>query len=83
LTEHDDVIESLLRGAPRLDLALGPTSARTGPAHSPWASNCKLNLIETLQSCLFLKHSHSHTVPLICNAACHNNNKWTFIFNGC
>jgi len=25
LTEHDDVIKSLLRGAPRLGLALGPT----------------------------------------------------------
>jgi len=24
LTEHDDVIKSLLRGAPRLGLALGP-----------------------------------------------------------
>jgi len=26
LTEHDDVIKSLLRGAPRLGLALGPAS---------------------------------------------------------
>jgi len=31
LTEHDDVIKSLLRGAPRLDLALGPAFARAGP----------------------------------------------------
>jgi len=31
--EHDDVIKSLLRGALRLGLALGPASARAGPAH--------------------------------------------------
>jgi len=31
LTEHDDVIKSLFRGAPRLGLALGPESARAGP----------------------------------------------------
>jgi len=32
LTEHDDVIKSLLRGAPRLGLVLGPAPARAGPA---------------------------------------------------
>jgi len=31
LTVHDGVIKSLLRGAPCLDLALGPASARAGP----------------------------------------------------
>jgi len=31
LTEHDDVITPLLRGAPRLGLALGPAPARAGP----------------------------------------------------
>jgi len=31
LTEHDDVIKSLLKGAPRLGLPLGPASARAGP----------------------------------------------------
>jgi len=31
LTEHDDVIKSLLRGVPRPGLALGPASARAGP----------------------------------------------------
>jgi len=31
LTEHDDVTKSLLRGAPRLGLGLGPASARAGP----------------------------------------------------
>jgi len=31
LTEHDDVIKSLLRGAPPLGLALGPAPARAGP----------------------------------------------------
>ena len=41
--------------------------------------SCELNLIEALQLCLFLKHSH--TVALICNVASHNSNKWTFIFN--
>jgi len=41
--------------------------------------SCELNLIETLQFCLFLKYSH--TVALICNVASHNRNKWTFIFN--
>jgi len=40
LTEHDDVITPLLRGAPRLGLALGPALARAGPyydviAHTP------------------------------------------------
>jgi len=30
LTEHDDVIKSLLRGAPRPGLALGPASAGAG-----------------------------------------------------
>jgi len=33
LTEHDDVIKSLLRGAPRLGLALGLASVRAGPAY--------------------------------------------------
>jgi len=33
LTEHDDVIKSLLKGTPRLGLALGPASARAGPVH--------------------------------------------------
>jgi len=32
LTEHGDVIKSLLRGTPRLGLALDPAPARTGPA---------------------------------------------------
>jgi len=31
LTEHDDVIRQLLRGAPRLCLALGAATARAGP----------------------------------------------------
>jgi len=31
LTEHDDVIKPLLRGAPRLGLALGPAPERAGP----------------------------------------------------
>jgi len=30
LTEHDDVMKALLKGAPRLGLALGP-AARAGP----------------------------------------------------
>jgi len=33
LTEHDDVIKTLLRRAPRLSLALGPAPARAGPVH--------------------------------------------------
>ena len=36
MTEHDDVITPLLRGAPRLGLALGPASARAGPGWSKW-----------------------------------------------
>jgi len=37
LTEHDAVVKSLLRGAPRPGLALGPASARAGPARdSPY-----------------------------------------------
>jgi len=31
LTECDDVIKSLFRGAPRLGRALGPVSVRAGP----------------------------------------------------
>jgi len=31
LTDHDDVITQLDRGAPRLGLALGPAPARAGP----------------------------------------------------
>ena len=31
LTERDDVTKSLLRGAPRLGLVLGPAPARAGP----------------------------------------------------
>jgi len=31
LSEHDDVIKPLLRGALRLGLALGPAPARAGP----------------------------------------------------
>jgi len=34
LTEYDDVITTLLRGAMRLGLALGPAPSRTGPAAS-------------------------------------------------
>jgi len=34
LTDHGDVITPLVRGAPRLDLALGPTPARAGPDRS-------------------------------------------------
>jgi len=32
LTEHDDIMTPLLRGSPRLGLALGPAPARAGPA---------------------------------------------------
>jgi len=32
LTGHDDVITPLLRGAPRLSVALGPAPARAGPS---------------------------------------------------
>jgi len=32
LTEYDDVIKLLLRGAPRLGLALGPAPGRADPA---------------------------------------------------
>ena len=38
LTEHDDIMKLLLRGAPRLGLALGPASAGAGPVR-----NCKKN----------------------------------------
>jgi len=31
LTEHDDVITPLLRGGPRLGVALGTAPARAGP----------------------------------------------------
>jgi len=31
LTEHDDITKSLLRGVPRLGLALDPASARAVP----------------------------------------------------
>jgi len=33
LSEHDDVIKPLLRGAPRLGLALVPAPARAGPVY--------------------------------------------------
>ena len=36
LTEHHDVIKSLLRGAPRPGLALDPASPRAGPGTSYW-----------------------------------------------
>jgi len=42
LTEHDDAIILLLRGAPRLSLALGPALARAGPGHSTPAVNSVL-----------------------------------------
>jgi len=35
LTEHHDVLKSLLRDAPRLGLALGFASARAGPEVGP------------------------------------------------
>jgi len=68
-----------------LSVAVGPRNKAPAvpPSHSPEPAiqtlSCELNLIETLQLCLFLKHSH--TVALIYNFACHNSNKWTFIFN--
>jgi len=36
LTEQDDVITPLLRGAPRLGLALGPALAKAGPECLHW-----------------------------------------------
>jgi len=36
LTEHDDVITPLFRGAPRLGIALGPAPARAGPVDKHW-----------------------------------------------
>jgi len=33
VTEHDDVITPLLRGPPRLGLALCPAPAKAGPVH--------------------------------------------------
>jgi len=41
LTEHDDVIESLVRGAPRLGLALGSASARADPGRTSTAVICE------------------------------------------
>jgi len=46
LTEHDDVVKSLLRGAPHLGLALGPASARAGPGPS-----CLINLVYSWGIC--------------------------------
>jgi len=39
LTEHDGVITPLLRGAPRLGLALGPALAKAGPGCNHGADN--------------------------------------------
>jgi len=58
LTEHDDVIKSLLRGAPRLGLALGPSSARAGPACEGSFSKLKLikNYLRSGMSTLRLRN---------------------------
>jgi len=50
-----------------------------GPEPVTQTLSSELNLIEALQLCLFIKHSH--TVALICNVASHNSKKWTLIFN--
>jgi len=44
-----------------------------GPEPVTQTLSCELNLTETVQLCLFLKHSQS--VALICNVASHNSNK--------
>jgi len=52
LTEHDDVIKLLLRGAPRPGLALGPASARCGPGSTASISargKGKISLLFSLQ----------------------------------
>jgi len=82
-------VSSWLRACPVSDhsVAVGPrNNVPAGPpliAPEPVIQtlSCELNLIETIQLCLLLKHSH--TVALICNVASHSSNKWTFIFNGC
>jgi len=45
LTEHDDVIKSLLRGVPRLGLALGPATARAGPGNNLFSAFVKSGTI--------------------------------------
>jgi len=44
LTEQDDVITLLLRGAPRLGLALGPAPARAGPGGNTLLNTSTSNL---------------------------------------
>jgi len=86
-TLHPLSVSSWLRACPAASgpsVAVGPqNNVPAGPpSHGPepvtQTLSCELNLIETLQLCLFFKHSH--TVALICNVASHKSNKWTFIF---
>jgi len=42
VTEHDDAITPLLRGAPHLGLALGPAPARAGPVYKCLKWVCKV-----------------------------------------
>jgi len=53
--------------APLSNVSAGPPLIAPEPVTQ--TLSCKLNLIEPLELCLFLKHSH--TVALICNIASH------------
>ena len=62
LTVHDDVMKSLLRGAPRLGLALGPASARAVPGykrfvHGACKACCYIALL-LLHSYLYFTNLH-------------------------
>jgi len=70
-------LKPLVAVGPRNNVSAGPPLIAPEPVTQ--TLSCELNLIETLQLRLFLKHSH--TVALICNVASHDSNKWTFIFN--
>jgi len=68
LTEHDDVIKSLLRGAPRLGLALGPASASICPASAGAACHiCLLcNSTKSCQNSFWNNLSHVFFKSLCC-----------------
>ena len=59
LTEHDDVIKSLLRGAPRLGLALSPALARACPART--ASNKPKETVRQIDNESYDWHTNSCT----------------------
>jgi len=75
LTEHDDVITPLLRGAPRLSLASGPAPARAGPGYATNKSKPKRNVHQSkINGIISLIQKKSNFTAKMFGVESHKNN---------